>query len=131
MGALIPCFLTSLLLDIFRVISFFLVSSLLAGSFFNWCLISHVLFDLIPFDIYFMCWFDLSYIICWLGFWYNLDNLFVSHFGVLSSWFTWCFWPNCISLGSRKSMHAYLLVYICYGMIVFLDPIYREYSTES
>ena len=26
---------------------------------------------------------------CWFGFWYNLDNLFVSHFGVLSSWFTW------------------------------------------
>ena len=96
---------------------------------FNWCLISHVLFDSIPIDIsHFMCWcvlesiicwFDLSSIMCWFGFWYNLDNHFMSHFGVPSC-FSWCFCPNCISLGSRKSLHAYLLIYIPYGMLVFL-----------
>ena len=41
------------------------------------------------------------------------------------------FCPNCISFGSCKSMHAYLLVYLFYGMLVFLDPIYRGYSTKS
>ena len=108
---------------------------------FNWCLIDHVLFWFDSYWYHTSCvdvfwnqsYVDLifSSIMCWFGFWDNLDNLFVSHFGVLSSWFTWCFRPNCISFGSWKTLHVYSLIYILYGMFVFLVPIYRGYSTES
>ena len=107
----------------------------------NWCLIDHVLFWFDPYWYLTSCvdvfWnqsyvdlifsqscVDLDFDIIWTTF-------FVSHFGVLSSWFTLCFRPNCISFGSCKSMHACLLVYILYVMLVFLVPIYRGYSTES
>ena len=129
-------------------ITLFLVSFLLVDIFcfnwyliFNWCLIDHLL-----------CWFDsfwyhtscvdvfwnqsfvvliLSSIMCWFGFWYNLDNLVVSHFGVSSSWVTLCFRPNDISFGFWKTLHVYSRTYIFYVMLAFLVPIYRGYSTKS
>ena len=90
-------------------------------------------FDSIPFDItlhvlmcfgfnHMLIWFvlnHLSSIMCWFGFWYNLDNHFLSLFVVLS-WFTWCFCPNYISFGSRKSLHACLLSYIVIACLSFL-----------
>ena len=123
------------------LVSYLILCVLIGTFFFNWCLIDHLL-----------CWYDsfwyhtscvdvfwnqpfvvliLSSIMCWFVFWYNLDNLFVSHLGVISSWFNWCFCPNCISFVFRKILYVYPLTYILYGMLVFLVPIYRGYSTES
>ena len=108
---------------------------------FNWCLINHVLFW---FDFY---WYHTSYVdVFWnqsfvdlifpqscvdLDFDIIWTTFFVSHFGVLSSWFTLCFRPNCISFGSRKSFACSVTNLYYFNMLIFLDPIYRVYSIES
>jgi len=48
------------------LIWFLLISHLMC-----WCVMESII-----------CWFDFSSIICWFGFWYNLDNHFLSHLGV-------------------------------------------------
>ena len=65
-----------------------------------------------------------------LGFWYNLDNSLSCHtclcfLGLL------VFCPICISFGSWKSCACIFTICISYGMLTFVDPIYRIKSIKS
>ena len=113
MGALIPCLLFFLLLDIFQVISF-LVSSLLVGILFSIGVLSH-----------FMCWcvFGINHLLLLVPSQSCVDLDFDIIWTTISCHTlvcSLCFCPNCISFGSRKSLHACLLIYIVIACLSFL-----------
>jgi hypothetical protein len=66
-----------------------------------------------------------------LGIWYNLDNLFSCHTCVCVLLVYLVFCLNYISPGSRKSCACIFIICISYGMLTFVNPIYRINSIKS
>ena len=74
-----------------------------------------------------MCWSVLNWIICWFDYSQSCVDLdfdiiwttfFVSHFGVLSSWFTWCFLSKLYLIWFLKDFacifsNIYIIWHVC------------------